>query len=416
MHTEYIVTLDAADLGPARPVGVLRARDGAAGPVSFEYGRSWRESADAWPIDPALPVVAGETWIAAGLPGVISDMAPDRWGRTLLERREVRIAAQEARTARTLHDLDFLVGVDDRSRMGALRLSTAVGGPHLATGTDGTPPMTALRSLEHAAHEHEHERTGTVDDTVVAALIAPGSSLGGARPKASFLMPAGELWMAKFPSRNDRVDVGAWEEVLARLARSTGIRMPDSRLLRLGGPHHVFTTRRFDRSGGTRRAYASAMTLTGHRDGDAASYLEIAQAIADRVSPAAIDADLEQLFRRLVFSVMVSNRDDHLRNHGFLREHGGWRLSPAFDINPNPERFEHSLALDDRATAPDLAVAISTHPFYRLSEGRAETITTEIRRSVSDWRNIARSVGNGAADGISAAEITLMAPAFALAG
>ncbi|MCY7417938.1 MAG: HipA domain-containing protein, partial [Chloroflexi bacterium] len=350
----------------------------------------------------------GETWIAAGLPGVFWDMAPDRWGRTLLERREVRIAAQEARTARTLHDLDFLLGVDDRSRMGGLRLSTAVGGPYLAIGPDGTPPMTALRSLAHAAHEHE--RTGAVDDTVVAALIAPGSSLGGARPKASFLTPDGELWMAKFPSRNDRVDVGAWQEVLARLARSAGIQMPGSSLLRLGGPHHVFTTRRFDRSGGKRRAYVSAMTLTGHRDGDAASYLEVAQAIAARVSPAAIDADLEQLFRRLMFNVMVSNRDDHLRNHGFLRERGGWRLSPAFDINPNPEQFEHSLALDDRATAPDLAVAVSTHPFYRLSEYRAEAIAAEIRRSVTEWRSVARSVA------IGATEIALMAPAFALAG
>ena len=216
--------------------------------------------------------------------------------------------------------------------------------------------------------------------------------------------------MAKFPSRHDRHDVGAWEEVLARLARTAGIEMPESRLIRLGGPHHVFAARRFDRSGPRRRAYASAVTLTGHRDGDAASYLEIAQAIADHVSPAAIDGDLAQLFRRLVFNVMVSNRDDHLRNHGFLRERGGWRLSPAFDINPNPERFVHSLALDDRASAPDLTVALSTHPFYRLTEAAAAAIAAEVRGSVAQWRVVARAVD------IPATEITQMSPAFALAG
>ena len=151
------------------------------------------------------------------------------------------------------------------------------------------------------------------------------------------------------------------------------------------------------------------MTLTGHHAGDAASYLEIAQAIADRVSPAAIDADLAQLFRRMVFNVMVSNRDDHLRNHGFLRERHGWRLSPAFDVNPNPEKFEHSLALDDRASAPDLAVALSTYPFYRLREGTAMEVADEIRRSVADWRAVARDLG------IAATEIAQMAPAFALA-
>ena len=309
--------------------------------------------------------------------------SPDRWGRTLLERREARTARDEARTARTLHELDFLVGVDDRSRMGALRLSTSVGGPYLATGTDGTPPMTALRTLEHAAHEHE--RTGTVDESVVAALIAPGSSLGGARPKASFLTPAGDLWMAKFPSRNDRHDVAAWEEVLARLARSAGIDMPESSLIRLGGPHHVFASRRFDRSGSGRRLYASAMTLDrpsrrrcGELPGGRPGHR------GPRRARAAIDADLEQLFRRLVFNVMVSNRDDHLRNHGFLREPPGWRLSPAFDINPNPERFEHSLALDDRASAPDLGVALSTHPFYRLDADRAACHRRQVRASVSD--------------------------------
>lgn len=406
MATEHIVTLDAPELGPPRPVGVLRAREGPGGPVSFEYGRSWRESTDAWAIDPALPVVTGETWFS-GLPGILSDMAPDRWGRSLLERREVALAQAESRSVRTLHDLDFLVSVDDRSRMGALRLSTAVGGPYLAPGTDGTPPMTALRTLEHAAHEHE--RTGSVDDAIVAALIAPGSSLGGARPKASFLAPDGRLWMAKFPSRGDRHDVGAWEEVLARCARAAGIEVAESRTILLGGPHHVFASRRFDRADDGRRAYASAMTLTGHRDGDEASYLEMAQAIADHASPAAIDTDLEQLFRRVLFNVMASNRDDHLRNHGFLREHTGWRLAPAFDMNPNPERFGHSLAIDDRSNAPDLAVVLETHPFYRLRRNRAVGIAAEVRRSVGGWATVAREVG------IGSTEIGRMAPAFALA-
>lgn len=389
-----VVHLDAGDLGPRREVGKLaRERAGGHSVISFAYEPDWVASGKAFPIDPTLTLYEGEQY-PPQLPGILADAAPDRWGRTLLERREAMAARREERRSRRLDEWDFLVGVNDLTRMGALRLEHAGGGGFVADEPLSVPPLARLRELEHWARELEQGLSTEMseEDRWLAMLVAPGSSLGGARPKASYT-DGGALWIAKFPSREDRHDVGAWEYLLSRLASEAGIETAESELLRLGAPHRTFGVRRFDRAGDARRLYASAMTLSGRRDHADASYLDVARAIVDFGDPAAIDDDLSQLFRRLVFNLLVGNRDDHLRNHGFLRDKRGWRLAPAFDVNPAPGKFEHSLAIDDSVRAPDLDVARETASLYRLSAAQADAVVAEVGEVVSGWPALAREVG-----------------------
>lgn len=406
------VHLDASELGPPRRIGVLarrQARGHAA--LSFAYDAAWLNHGLAFALDPALALYAGEQYAPQGAPqfGIFLDSAPDRWGRLLMERREALRAKRERRAARTLDDWDFLLGVHDHARAGALRFRRAPGEPFLDADDLPAPPVARLRELEQAARALQAPGAEQRSDYArwLAALLAPGSSLGGARPKASFTDADGSLWLAKFPAREDRRDVGAWEYLLHRLARDAGIEVPASRLLELAGAGRTFCARRFDRAAGSRRMIASAMTLLGRRDGEAASYLELAQLIQDQGAPGAIEADLAQLFRRAAFNVMAGNRDDHLRNHAFLRTRGGWRLAPAFDMNPEPGKEEHALALGERQAAPDLALLEASAPYYRLEPRRARAILRELRAAVAGWRRRARALG------IPAAEIALVAPAFA---
>lgn len=358
--------------------------------ISFVYEREWTAAAAAFPIDPSLPLFEGEQYPPI-LPGVFADAAPDRWGRTLMERREAYQARQEERRPRDLDDWDFLLGVDDRTRMGALRLAPAGGGAFLAAESLSVPPLARLRELEHWAGEAERGLGGelSADERWLAMLVAPGSSLGGARPKASYL-DEGSLWIAKFPSRDDRHDVGAWEYILSRLAVGAGIDVPETRLLSLGSAYRTFCAKRFDRVGARRRLYASAMTLTGRQDHEEASYLDIARAIVNLGDSAAIEQDLRQLFRRVVFNLLVANRDDHLRNHGFLRTAGGWRLAPAFDVNPSPQKPEHALAFDGSLRSADLELVLETAPYYRLSAADAGEVVDEVGRAVGQWAELAR--------------------------
>ncbi len=386
-----VVHLDAAEIGPRQSVGSLaRERAGAKSVTSFAYEPDWVAAPIAFSLDPSLPLYEGEQFPPA-LPGILADAAPDRWGRTLMDRREALAARREGRKPRSLDDWDYLVGVNDRTRMGALRLARAGDGGFVDDGELAIPPSTQLRDLEHWARELEHGLPDAIgeEDRWIASLIAPGSSLGGARPKASFL-DDGALWIAKFPSREDRHDVGAWEYVVSRLAADAGIEVPETRLLRLASPYRTFCARRFDRDGESRRLYASAMTLAGRRDHEDASYLDIARAIVVHGDPAAIEQDLQQLFRRVVFNVLTADRDDHLRNHGFLRTAEGWRLAPAFDVNPSPQKQEHSLALDDSLRVPDLDAVRETAPQYRLAPKRAEEIIAEVDRAVARWPAVAR--------------------------
>jgi serine/threonine-protein kinase HipA len=277
--------------------------------------------------------------------------------------------------------------------LGALRLRRGVDGPFIDDGDPAIPPTTGLRALEAAARAFEENPGAPIADPTIALLIAPGSSLGGGRPKANFRGVDGDLWIAKFPSRTDRRDSGAWEEVFARLAREAGIQVADTALLTLGERGRTFVTRRFDRTDTGRRLFASAMTMTGKRDGELAGYPDLARAVSDHVAHAALRHDLEQLFRRLVFNILAGNRDDHLRNHGFLRLKEGWRLAPAYDLNPSREMREHSLAVDGISTAPSLTAAFGTHRLYGLSEPRAREVVLEVARAVSRWRDVARSQG-----------------------
>jgi serine/threonine-protein kinase HipA len=382
-----VVHLDAEELGPARAVGTLgRERAGSKSVISFAYEPDWVADSAGFAIDPSLLLYEGEQYPRA-LPGVFTDAAPDRWGRTLLERREAQAARREGRSQCQLDDWDFLVGVNDWVRMGALRFARASDGAFVDDGPLSVPPSTRLRELEHWARELEHglPQADSDEERWIAMLLVPGSSLGGARPKSNFLGDDGTLWIAKFPSREDRHDVGAWEYVVSRLARDAGIEVPEARLLRLGSTYRTFCARRFDRLGNSRRLYASAMTLVGGRDHDDASYLDVARAIVNFVDSAAIEDDLHQLFRRVVFNVLTADRDDHLRNHGFLRTSRGWRLAPAFDVNPSPHTREHSLALDGSLRLPDLDIVRETAPLYRLSAAQADEIVAEVRRAVARW-------------------------------
>jgi serine/threonine-protein kinase HipA len=404
---ELVVVLDAPELGPRRPVGVLRRRAGPRPVLSFEYARTWREGPALAIFDPSLPLVEGEQFVGGDLlPGILSDTAPDRWGRRLLERREASTARHEGRAPRRLQEWDFLTGVDDRTRMGALRLAMTPDGPFASEHHSPIPPQTRLRTLEVAARQADDPATPGPTDAEVAMLLAPGSSLGGARPKANFADPNGHLWIAKFPSTIDRRDIGAWEYLLATLARRAGIAVADSERLTLSPTGSTFAARRFDRVGSERRLYASAMTLTGKRDGEDASYLDIAFAIADHGDPEVIAQDLEQLFRRVVFNVLVGNRDDHLRNHGFLCGPGGWRLAPAFDVNPTPDTPDHALAIDDNSHEPDLGIVLATAPFYRVPKPSAEQVIREVKSVTDTWRSEARRFA------FPADEINLVGTAF----
>lgn len=396
-RTEVVVHVDASDLGPDRPVGLLRrARKGTIIDLSFAYDAAWLMFAGAFDLDPALSRYEGDQRTRhGGLHGIFADTAPDRWGRLLLERREAQTARREGRRARTLDEWDFLLGVSDELRMGALRLARPDNGQFLEHGPRTVPPLARLRELQHYAERAERgDELGDRDaEDEVALLIAPGSSLGGARPKANFRGDDGALWIAKFPSREDRRDMGAWEYVLNRLAATAGIAVPATQLLELRSGYRTFCGRRFDRVRNDRRLFASAMTLAQKRNGEAASYLDIVEAIEDHGDPKAIEEDLEQLFRRAVFAVLAAHRDDHLRNHAFLRTPQGWRLAPAFDLNPLPDKPEHTIAFDDRLRVPDLGLVLETAKYYRLSGQHASAIVDEVRAAVAPWRERARELG-----------------------
>ncbi len=385
-----VVHVDAADLGGDRLVGMLAGNRSRTGRVfSFRYDKAWLARKDNFTVDPSLGLYEGEQY-AETLPGIFTDAAPDRWGRKLMERREAILAKRDGRRPRTLDEWDFLMGVSDQLRMGALRLANPSDGRFLDDRLPEIPANARLRQLEHLAREAEEERIPESDESEwLRILLAPGSSLGGTRPKANFQESNGALWIAKFPSREDRRDVGAWEYVMTQLAKRSGIDVPNTKLLQLASVYRTFCSQRFDRIDGGRRLYASAVTLTGKRDGDEASYLDLAEAITFYGDPRTINEDLGQLFRRLVFNILAANRDDHLRNHGFLRSPRGWRISPVFDLNPAPEKNEHSLALDDASHIPDVRAALETAGLYRLSNRRALAIVGEIRGAVESWREVA---------------------------
>jgi len=393
--------LDDNSLGPPTRVGLLTRTTSRSGDVvRFDYDAGWLDAASAFELDHELPLVAGAHHAPAGadqLTGAFLDCSPDRWGKMLMERREGIDARAQGRRVRTLRAWDFLLGVNDESRMGALRLKDPQANRFLDDHGLAAPPFATLRELEHAADKVERRDDERVAKWILQ-LIAPGASLGGARPKASFRDVDGSLWLAKFPSREDRRDVGLWEYLAHQLSVIGGIDMPPARALRLSDRGHTFAVRRFDRSPDSRRHYASAMTRLARAESEGASYLDIVQAIEAHGTSSQIAAQLEQLFRRALFNVLIGNRDDHLRNHGFLRQGNGWVLSPAFDVNPNPDQDHHVLTFDGANGSSDSSLVLGTRAFYRLTAARSNQIEREVRAALRGWDARARKLGLGRAE------------------
>ena len=387
------VWLDS-DLGPPSRVGSL-AHD--RGQVRFRYERAWLQDARAFALDPDLSLDDAPFFPKPELGnfGIFLDSSPDRWGQTLMKRREALQAKDERRSPRTLYAWDFLVGVQDVTRQGALRFRVADTREFLGNEPMAAPPVTTLRELESVAFQLSGRRIDDVDAVRrwLAVLVAPGASLGGARPKANFTEADGSLWIGKFPARDDDRDIGAWEYVVHGLAFKAGIDVPDAKLVRLNNAHHTYCVKRFDRADGARRFYASAMTLLRKAHSEGTSYLELAQFLRAAGDGARTGTDLEQLFRRVAFNVAVGNRDDHLRNHGFVLGPHGWRLAPAFDVNPDIDKAEHVLNIDDSDNRPSLATVLTTAGFYGLSPELGRHIVEEVAAAVDGWQEAARRAG-----------------------
>jgi serine/threonine-protein kinase HipA len=387
------VWLDDPSFGLLQRIGSLSRGD--RGIVRFAYDTNWLKNAHSFPLDPELDLTAGDFFPGNANFGVFMDSCPDRWGQVLMQRREAVEAREQGRTPRTLGVWEFLLGVQDCTRMGAIRFTRPAEAVFLADETLSAPPIARVAELQAVAFELTRKKQDDLDKMKewLRVLVAPGSSLGGARPKANLVDEDGSLWIAKFPSSGDDYDVASWEMLLQVLAKECGITVPASRLIQIGSGYHTFMVKRFDRVGASRRFFASAMTMTGHRDSEDASYLELAEFIATWGEVEHIAHDLEELFTRVVFNVATANRDDHLRNHGFMRNPAGWRLAPAFDMNPSFKKNDHALALDFYTRQPEMAVVLETSEYYRLSQDKAKEIVNRVRKVVSGWQARARGVG-----------------------
>ena len=381
---------------------------------SFEYNSTWLASDQAQLIDPELQLYSGLQHLGTDQKnfGLFLDSSPDRWGRLLMRRREAAMAKIEERAEQNLFETDYLLGVFDGHRMGALRFKLVMDGSFLNDNRElASPPWTSLSELEQISLKLEQD--DIIEDPEylkwLSMLIAPGASLGGARPKANIVGKDGSLWIAKFPSRNDEGNIGGWEMVTYELAIAAGIKMAESKAQKFSSNHYTFLTKRFDRTtDGERIHFASAMTMLGYTDGqdhdDGISYLELAEFISE--NGANISNDLEELWRRIVFNICVSNTDDHLRNHGFILSASGWLLSPAYDINPVETGTGLKLNISDNDNSLDLALAMEVHEFFRLSKDRATEIINEVKTAVRTWKDIATKYG------LSRAEQELKARAF----
>jgi serine/threonine-protein kinase HipA len=387
------VWLDDPAYGPLQQIGTLSRGD--RGSVRFSYEPGWLKHAHAFLLDPELDLTAGEFFPGNSNFGVFMDSCPDRWGQLLMKRREAVEAKDEGRTPRTLGSWEFLLGVQDCTRMGALRYSRPGEQHFLADEALSAPPVARIAELQAIAFELTRKKQDDIGKIKewLKVLVAPGSSLGGARPKANLIDEDGSLWIAKFPSADDDYDVALWEKLLQELAQRCGITVPDARLMQIGNGYHTFLVKRFDRNGDKRRFFASAMTMLGHVDTEDASYLELAEFLATYGEADSIVQDLEELFTRVAFNVATANRDDHLRNHGFIRSPAGWRLAPAFDMNPSFRKDEHVLSLDLYNRQPDMEVVLSTAGFYRLASSRAKKIIVEVCNAVGAWQPRAKKLG-----------------------
>ncbi len=364
--------------------------------ATFEYARSWLDSPSRFALEPALQLGQGAFHTAADrlLFGSIGDSAPDRWGRVLMRRAERRRADKAGEAPRTLREIDYLLAVDDEARQGALRFTGEDGGPFLADHQDATriPPLIELPRLLAAAERIVDDNDD--DDEDLRLLLAPGSSLGGARPKASVRDENRRLVIAKFPHKEDEFNTVAWEAVALNLSAKAGIRTAAFRYEHIAGKP-VLLLQRFDRDGNTRIPFLSAMSMLGAKDGETHSYLEIVDAL--RQSGARPKEDMHELWRRIVFTVLISNVDDHMRNHGFLYTgQDGWVLSPAYDLNPmpvdvKPRVLSTAIDLDDQTASLDLALSVAG--YFELKAPAARAIAAEVAVAVAGWRDEAARIG-----------------------
>ena len=409
--TDIWVYADWKGMSSPKCVGILSAQQAKGRKAfGFTYDKDWISSQEQLLLDPDIAWYGGQQYPNGKENfGVFLDSMPDTWGRTLMKRRAALNANDQGKTAPVLYDIDFLLGVHDLSRMGALRFKRDPEGDFLNNDTDSpAPPWTSIRELQHGAEMIEANEDTAEARKWLTMLMAPGSSLGGARPKANVLDEVGHPWIAKFPSKNDTVNKGAWEYLAYRLAVNAGINMAASKLERVAGSYHTFFTKRFDRDKQERIHFASAMTMTGKNEelirDETPSYLDIVEFI--QFSGTHVEEDLHQLWRRIVFNILISNTDDHLRNHGFVLTNEGWRLSPAFDINPSIDKDGLSLNIDMDNNTLDIDLARSVGVYFRLGEKEMYDILSEVRSAVAGWQKIAAEAG------IPRSEQILMAAAF----
>lgn len=377
---------------------------------SFEYDKNWIKSKNQILLDPDIQFYSGPQYPNNKENfGIFLDSMPDTWGRTLMKRRASQEAAFQNEKSKTLYEIDYLLGVYDESRMGALRFKTDLNGPFLDNNNlSPTPPWSSIRELQEAAQNFENDTDNDEARKWLAILMAPGSSLGGARPKANILDNDKNLWIAKFPAKNDTTDKAAWEYLAYQLALNSDINMSECKIQKVTGNYNTFFTKRFDRENGERIHFASAMTMTGNNEDSIrdhqASYLELAEFIQNYGCD--IKSNLEQLWRRIIFNIAISNTDDHLRNHGFVLTKEGWILSPAYDLNPSIDKDGLALNIDMENNALSYELAKSVGIYFRLNESQMNTILDEVLTAVASWKEIAIKIG------IPNKEIQLMQKAF----
>lgn len=395
---EIMVFADWKDLNSIKNFGVLKIIPAKNKEIfSFEYDQDWLNNSFYSFLDPDLKLYKGNQFLTNEKPnfGIFLDSSPDRWGRLLMRRRESILSRKENRKEKLLLESDYLLGVFDEYRMGGIRFKENLNSDFMNNDRKlASPPWSSLRELEYASSKVENENFIEDDEYLkwLNMLISPGSSLGGARPKASVLDKKNHLWIAKFPSNNDIKDIGAWEMVANELALNSGLNVAEGMLLKFSSKHHTFLTKRFDRTENQERIhFASAMTLLGYTDGknheDGISYLELAEFLIQ--NGANIKNDLEELWKRIVFNICIKNTDDHLRNHGFLLTNKGWIISPAYDINPIETGTGLKLNISENDNSLDLGLALDVVDYFYLNQNKAKQIILDIKNKVKEWRNIA---------------------------
>ncbi len=363
---------------------------------SFEFAEDWLAKYNGIKLSDDLNNYPGVQFTEPGkeIFGCFSDALPDRWGRTLLLRREQISAQEEKRPIRHLSSFDYLVGIDDFSRMGGFRFKISPDGEYINTDKSlRIPPLTDLRKLIDVSKEFEKSEGANIlpDKKWVLQLVQPGSSLGGARPKANVIDVDGSVYIAKFPSLNDDYDVGLWEHLCHLLAKKAGVNAAKSSVMSATEKYHTFLSQRFDRNAaGKRIHFASAMTLLGLNDGDNATtgygYLDIVDFIVNGCCD--VDANLRELYRRVIFNICIGNTDDHFRNHGFLLTAKGWTLSPAYDMNPTFGNYQ-SLLINSKTNESDLSILLDSCEDYMLTREQAEWIKDEVVTAMRGWRELA---------------------------